>query len=75
MLRNRDGEFWMDKMQDSDLYLNDTCFKIVRGLSGSKSFISFESISNPGHFLRHSELLVYLHKQEFNDVFAKDASF
>ena len=65
----------MDKMQDSDLYLNDTCFKVVRGLSGTESFVSFESVNNQGHYLRHSETLLFLHKQEYTEAFAKDASF
>ena len=51
-------------------------FKLVPGLVGIKSSISFESIKYPGYFLRHQQnLLIKLHKNDGNDQLKKDASY
>ena len=50
-------------------------FKVVPGISGVPGTISFESIARPGHFLRHSNYLMWLHKYQNTDLYKKDASF
>jgi len=50
-------------------------FKVVPGVSGVPETISLESTASPGHFLRHSGYLIYLHKYQNTDLYKKDASF
>ena len=50
-------------------------FKVVPGLSGAPGSISFESIARPGHFLRHKNYFMWLHKYQNTDLYKKDASF
>jgi len=50
-------------------------FKVVPGISGVPGTVSFESLARPGHFLRHSNYLMWLHKYQNTDLYKKDASF
>ena len=50
-------------------------FKIVNGICGVDNSISFESIENPGHFLKHSNFLISLSNEENSEIFKRDASF
>ena len=49
-------------------------FRIVTGLADS-SAISFESIDNPGHFLRHQGFRLKQHPYDGSQLFRLDASF
>jgi hypothetical protein len=50
-------------------------FNIVQGLGNSR-YVSFESVQNPGYFLRHQNCQVKLHPYAEGDgLFASDATF
>lgn len=48
-------------------------FKKVKGLAGSGW--SFESLSQPGYYLRHQNYVLKLHKSDASELFKKDATF
>jgi GH43 family beta-xylosidase len=54
--------------------LADSQFRIVPGLAGSGT-ISLESTNNPGHYLRHRDLEVWLDRDNGSARFHADASF
>ena len=45
------------------------------GLSGAKGSVSFESVSSPGSYLRHSGFKIYLHPKENSKLYKQDATF
>jgi hypothetical protein len=49
-------------------------FRIVPGLADSTA-ISFESVSHPGHYLRHQDYRVKLHPFSDDSLFKADATF
>ncbi|QKW13844.1 AbfB domain-containing protein [Verrucosispora sp. NA02020] len=51
----------------------DSGFVVRTGLAGA--CLSFESVNFPGHYLRHHEFRVFLHRAEGGDVFRADATF
>ena len=72
-LRHRDGVVVLGEMrkgEDTGPYL----FKMVRGLADPKG-VSFESISQPGHYLRHCNFRLLLHRYENSDIYKKDTTF
>ncbi|MEV2239918.1 AbfB domain-containing protein [Micromonospora sp. NPDC049891] len=52
----------------------DAAFIVRSGLA-SGSCVSFESVNFPGHYLRHSEFRVFLHRAEGSALFRADATF
>jgi len=52
----------------------DATFRIVPGLADS-SYVSFESVNFPGHFLRHSNFQIVLAPRAFDPLFDEDATF
>merc|ERR1712096_354894 len=50
-------------------------YKIVQGLCNSAGTISFESVANPGQFLRHRFNRIYLDKHDNSDLYRSDACF
>lgn len=50
-------------------------FTIVPALNGAAGCISFESVSNPQQFLRHSGYRCYLHPRQTDRLYMDDASF
>ncbi len=58
----------------SDLDRRDATFKIVPGLAGSQG-ISLEASNYPGHFLRHQNYRVKLHRRSEDQLFKEDATF
>ncbi|MFB9328026.1 glycosyl hydrolase 53 family protein [Paenibacillus aurantiacus] len=54
--------------------LDDSRFHIVPGLAGNGT-ISFESVNNPGYYLRHSSFNLVLEKSNGTTTFNNDASF
>ena len=73
LMRHRNHELWIDESENSDLFVKDSSFRIVRGLSGKG--ISFQSINFPDHYIRHFNFKVYLNKNDNSDLFKLDASF
>ncbi len=69
--RNYLGEITTVKSQ---LDIDDSSFRIVRGLSGGDT-ISFESKNFPGYYLRHQKFRIKLHRPDGSDLFRSDASF
>lgn len=49
-------------------------FRLRKGLAGGNS-VSFESVSNPGQFLRHQGFEIKLQSNDNSDLFKQDASF
>jgi hypothetical protein len=58
---------------NSALALNDSAFKVVRGLAGSCN--SFESKNFPRFYIRHQDFRLKLNKFENKDLFRRDATF
>jgi len=58
----------------SQLDFDDSSFKMVKGLAGSKT-VSFESKNYPGYYLRHQGFRIKLHRPDGSDLFRNDASF
>ena len=52
-----------------------TAFKMVPGLTGTPGAVSFESATEPGHYLRHCGYWLRCHANDRSDLFLKDASF
>ena len=50
-------------------------FKLTRGLCGEANTVSFESIKQPGHFLRQDVYWLKTQLEENTEKFKKDASF
>lgn len=54
-------------------------FKLVQGLVGTSVLggqqYSFESVDNPGMFLRHQGWVMKLHTNDGSSLFAQDATF
>lgn len=50
-------------------------FKVVKGLAGCADCISFESLAQPGFYLRHAGWILRQHRNDGSDLFRKDASF
>ncbi|WP_199489136.1 AbfB domain-containing protein [Micromonospora craniellae] len=51
----------------------DAAFVVRTGLAGACH--SFESVNFPGHYLRHHEFRVFLHRADGSDLFRADATF
>lgn len=54
---------------------NLNSFKVVPALNGKVGFISLESVTFPGHYLRHESLRIKLHQSNGSQIFKDDASF
>ncbi len=54
--------------------VNDSKWKMVAGLADS-SGVSFESVSYPGYYLRHSNYVISLVKNDGTSTFKADATF
>ncbi|WP_159441951.1 family 43 glycosylhydrolase [Clostridium sp. Marseille-P2415] len=55
---------------------NDSEWQIVPGLANSASgYVSFQSVSQPGYYLRHSNYDIVLAKNDGTPLFASDATF
>lgn len=52
----------------------DSSFTVRGGLANS-GCVSLESVNFPGYFLRHQNFAIKLHRQDWSDLFAKDATF
>lgn len=50
-------------------------FKVVSALSGEQGFVSFESVSRPGYFVRHQGFVLKLHPRSNSTLYKVDASF
>lgn len=51
-------------------------FRVVTGLAaGSEGRVSFESVDQPGAFLRHRSFRLVLHQNDGSQLFADDATF
>ncbi|ADB29520.1 alpha-L-arabinofuranosidase B [Kribbella flavida DSM 17836] len=62
----------------SDLDRNDATFVVRPGLWRNGPFpqgVSLESRNFPGHYLRHQDFRVKLHKDDGTELFRKDATF
>ncbi|MFI7079345.1 AbfB domain-containing protein [Micromonospora sp. NPDC049903] len=51
----------------------DAAFVVRTGLAGA--CLSFESVNFPGHYLRHHEFRVFLHRADGSDLFRADSTF
>merc|ERR1712183_1139386 len=50
-------------------------YKIIQGLCNIEGTISFESVANPGNFLRHRGFKIYLDPRDSSDLYRSDACF
>merc|ERR1712183_1219711 len=50
-------------------------YKVIQGLCNIAGTISFESVANPGNFLRHSGFKILLDPRDSSDLYRKDACF
>merc|ERR1712096_500700 len=50
-------------------------YKVVQGLCNIAGTISFESVKNPGQFLRHRFTRIYLDPRDSSDLYRSDACF
>ncbi|CAK8691440.1 unnamed protein product [Clavelina lepadiformis] len=48
---------------------------ISPGLTGSPGTVSFKSVDQPNHYLRHQNYLIHLHPYHNSDLYRNDASF
>lgn len=56
--------------------VEDSQFRVVSGLAdGSGDWVSFESVNNPGHYLRHYGFGLTLDANDGTTQFAEDATF
>ena len=53
----------------------DGTFTVRAALNGQAGAVSFESTNYPGHYLRHQNFRLKLHRNDGQDLFKKDASF
>lgn len=60
---------------ETDLDRADATFVVRKGLTGAPETVSFEASNLPGHFLRHANFKVGLHKNDGSDLFRADATF
>jgi hypothetical protein len=71
------NQYYIDSKADLSAWIDfgrRDAFRIVKGLAGG-STVSFESVRQPGHFLRHENALLWLHSLSQTDLFKNDASF
>jgi len=73
-MRHRGFEMWKDANDGSDLFNQDSQFKIVPALWGGFPNISFESVNYPGFFLRHYNYVTFIQEDD-GGTFKQDASF
>jgi len=73
-LRHRNFEVWLDEVDASQLYSDDSSFIVRAGNAGGIS-VSFESKNYPGRFIRHSGFQLYIHPSDGSDLFKADSSF
>ena len=73
MMRHRKSELWIDEAINSDLFVKESSFKMVPGLSGTG--ISFQSITYPDRYVWHQNFKLYLHKNGNSYLFKQDATF
>jgi hypothetical protein len=60
----------------TDVEKQTATFKIVPGLANAAAgYVSFESVDQPGYYLRHSGFQFYLHQFANDDLFKQDATF
>merc|ERR1719440_348410 len=52
-VRHKDFELWVEKREETDLYLKDASFTLERGLLGQG--ISLRSGNLPLHYMRHKD--------------------
>ncbi|WP_232537749.1 glycoside hydrolase family 43 protein [Cystobacter fuscus] len=55
--------------------VEDSRFRIVPGLADGSSAVSFESVNLPGYFLKHSNYVLVLARDDGTDQFKQDATF
>jgi len=61
---------------DSDVSpLDDSKFRVVKGLADNAGFVSFASINQPGYYLRHKNFAFELAPYDGSPQFAADATF
>ncbi len=80
---NKRDRFWRHKngllfLQRYNFYERpDFTFRIVQGLAAPFNLraVSFESVNNPGHYLRHQSFRIKLHRRDGSDLFDRDATF
>jgi len=64
---------WLDDVDSSDLFKQDSSFKVRWGLAGVG--VSFESINFPFHFIRHAHSECFIDRNDGSELFLKDATF
>lgn len=53
---------------------NNATFRLVPGLAKSELY-SIESLTYPGHYLRHANWRIYLHRKNGSQLMKEDATF
>ena len=56
-------------------FLDKTSFVVREGLCGDAGYISFESATYPGKFIRHAGFVLRLHDKSNSDLYKKDSCF
>ncbi|MEV3939095.1 AbfB domain-containing protein [Glycomyces sp. NPDC049804] len=73
VVRHVNGNVRLERNPDPEA---DAQFRMVPGLAdGSAEYVSFESVNNPGHYLRHSNFELVLARDDGTALFDRDATF
>ena len=55
--------------------LDDSKFRVVKGLANNSGYVSFASVNFPGYYLRHRNFVFELAPYDGSPQFAADATF
>jgi hypothetical protein len=69
------GRMALEKNDGSKEFKETASFKMIPGLEENSRGISFESVSHPDQFLRHTGLRLDMTPSDHTPAFAKDATF
>jgi hypothetical protein len=72
--RNFSGRIDPIGVASGSLEKADSRFTVRAGLADSRC-VSLEAVNYPGHYLRHQDFAIHLHRRDGSAVFAADATF
>jgi len=75
-IRHRNFELWKDPFNNSELYQEDSRFKMVPAINGQAYWVSFVSVNYPDKYMRYREGIGFIHSCDVSDHGCKhNASF
>eukprot|EP01084_Bolivina_argentea_P260014 438970_1 len=74
-IRHRGYKLYVDPYQSSQLFNDDSSFKVVKGLNNNPDYISFESVNFPTYYIAHSGYRLSIRQYQNTDLFKQDASW